>query len=112
MLERIKSAGWLRETNYIGGRWVAAADGRTLVKKVEAHVADAQLKRGRILTGGKRHALGGTFFEPRCSASRTNRKPSTPPTQRSSASPPISTAAISRASFALACPAKRHDRYQ
>jgi succinate-semialdehyde dehydrogenase/glutarate-semialdehyde dehydrogenase len=34
------------------------------VKKVEEHIADA-LNRGAILvTGGKRHALGGTFFQP------------------------------------------------
>jgi succinate-semialdehyde dehydrogenase / glutarate-semialdehyde dehydrogenase len=34
------------------------------VAKVEEHVADA-LKRGaKVLTGGKRHKLGGTFFEP------------------------------------------------
>jgi len=32
--------------------------------KVEAHVADAVSKGARVLTGGKRHALGGTFFEP------------------------------------------------
>ncbi|MDP1526975.1 MAG: NAD-dependent succinate-semialdehyde dehydrogenase [Rhodocyclaceae bacterium] len=32
--------------------------------KVEAHVADAVAQGARILTGGKRHALGGTFFEP------------------------------------------------
>jgi succinate-semialdehyde dehydrogenase/glutarate-semialdehyde dehydrogenase len=34
------------------------------VDKVEEHVADALAKGGRVLTGGKRHALGGTFFEP------------------------------------------------
>ncbi|OWW21776.1 NADP-dependent succinate-semialdehyde dehydrogenase [Noviherbaspirillum denitrificans] len=34
------------------------------VKKVELHVADATEKGGRVLTGGKRHALGHTFFEP------------------------------------------------
>ena len=34
------------------------------VKKVELHVTDATAKGGRILTGGKRHALGGSFFEP------------------------------------------------
>lgn len=34
------------------------------VTKVEEHIADALAKGGRILTGGKRHALGGTFFEP------------------------------------------------
>ncbi|GBD47201.1 NAD-dependent succinate-semialdehyde dehydrogenase [Methylopila sp. Yamaguchi] len=32
--------------------------------KVEAHVADALEKGGRLLTGGRRHALGGTFYEP------------------------------------------------
>jgi succinate-semialdehyde dehydrogenase/glutarate-semialdehyde dehydrogenase len=32
--------------------------------KVEAHVADALEKGARVLTGGKRHAKGGTFFEP------------------------------------------------
>jgi succinate-semialdehyde dehydrogenase/glutarate-semialdehyde dehydrogenase len=32
--------------------------------KVEAHVADATAGGARVLTGGKRHALGGTFFEP------------------------------------------------
>ncbi|RZI44358.1 NADP-dependent succinate-semialdehyde dehydrogenase I [Herbaspirillum sp. HC18] len=34
------------------------------VGKVEQHVADALAKGGRVLTGGKRHALGQTFFEP------------------------------------------------
>jgi succinate-semialdehyde dehydrogenase/glutarate-semialdehyde dehydrogenase len=34
------------------------------VEKVEEHVADAVAGGGRILTGGKRHAKGGTFFEP------------------------------------------------
>ena len=34
------------------------------VKKVEAHVEDALAKGGALVTGGKRHALGGTFFEP------------------------------------------------
>ncbi len=32
--------------------------------KVEAHVADALAKGARAITGGKRHALGHTFFEP------------------------------------------------
>jgi succinate-semialdehyde dehydrogenase/glutarate-semialdehyde dehydrogenase len=32
--------------------------------KVEQLVADAQRKGGRIVTGGRRHALGGTFYEP------------------------------------------------
>jgi succinate-semialdehyde dehydrogenase/glutarate-semialdehyde dehydrogenase len=34
------------------------------VQKVENHVKDALEKGGRILTGGKRHEKGGTFFEP------------------------------------------------
>ena len=34
------------------------------VAKVEEHVADALGKGATLLTGGKRHALGGTFFEP------------------------------------------------
>lgn len=42
------------------------------LEKVEEHVADALAKGGKILTGGKRHALGGTFFEPTviCDASK------------------------------------------
>ena len=34
------------------------------VAKVEEHIADALAKGGKIALGGKRHALGGTFFEP------------------------------------------------
>ncbi|MDW3688301.1 NAD-dependent succinate-semialdehyde dehydrogenase [Cupriavidus sp. CV2] len=34
------------------------------VAKVEQHIADALAKGARVLTGGKRHSLGGTFFEP------------------------------------------------
>jgi succinate-semialdehyde dehydrogenase/glutarate-semialdehyde dehydrogenase len=34
------------------------------VTKVEAHIEDAISKGAQILTGGKRHALGYTFFEP------------------------------------------------
>ena len=34
------------------------------VEKVESLIADAVKKGGKITTGGKRHALGGTFFEP------------------------------------------------
>ncbi len=34
------------------------------VKKVEEHVADAVARGGKVLTGGARHALGGSFFEP------------------------------------------------
>ncbi len=32
--------------------------------KVEEHVADAVSRGARVLTGGKRHALGGLFYEP------------------------------------------------
>jgi succinate-semialdehyde dehydrogenase/glutarate-semialdehyde dehydrogenase len=34
------------------------------VAKVEEHIADATAKGARIVTGGKRHARGGNFFEP------------------------------------------------
>ena len=38
-------------------------DGRA-VDKVESHIDDALKSGARVLTGGRRHALGGTFFEP------------------------------------------------
>ncbi|MGH8295698.1 MAG: NAD-dependent succinate-semialdehyde dehydrogenase [Steroidobacteraceae bacterium] len=38
-------------------------DARAL-KKVELHLSDALGKGAKVITGGKRHALGGTFFEP------------------------------------------------
>lgn len=34
------------------------------VAKVEEHIADALAKGARIITGGQRHAKGGTFFQP------------------------------------------------
>ncbi len=34
------------------------------VAKVEEHIADAVSKGARVVTGGKRHALGGTYFQP------------------------------------------------
>ena len=34
------------------------------VEKVEEHIADAVSKGAKVAFGGKRHALGGTFFEP------------------------------------------------
>ena len=34
------------------------------VAKVEEHVADALAKGGQVLAGGRRHALGGRFYEP------------------------------------------------
>ncbi|MBN9053221.1 MAG: aldehyde dehydrogenase family protein, partial [Rhizobiales bacterium] len=33
------------------------------LEKVEEHVNDAVRKGGRVVQGGKRHALGGTFYE-------------------------------------------------
>jgi succinate-semialdehyde dehydrogenase / glutarate-semialdehyde dehydrogenase len=34
------------------------------VAKVEEHIADALAKGAKVVLGGRRHALGGTFFEP------------------------------------------------
>ena len=34
------------------------------LRKVEEHVADAKAKGAAVATGGHRHALGGTFYEP------------------------------------------------
>ncbi len=38
-------------------------DGRA-VEKAEAHIRDAVAQGARVLCGGKRHALGGNFFQP------------------------------------------------
>lgn len=34
------------------------------IQKIEAHIADAIAQGARVASGGHRHALGGTFFEP------------------------------------------------
>ncbi|HZT76905.1 MAG TPA: NADP-dependent succinate-semialdehyde dehydrogenase [Vicinamibacterales bacterium] len=34
------------------------------IEKVESHISDATSKGARVMVGGKRHALGGRFFEP------------------------------------------------
>jgi len=34
------------------------------VKKVEEHIADAVAHGAKVVAGGARHALGGTFFQP------------------------------------------------
>jgi len=34
------------------------------VEKVEEHIADVLAKGGKVVQGGKRHALGGSYFEP------------------------------------------------
>lgn len=41
------------------------------VSKIEEHIADALAKGGRLVAGGHRHALGGTFFEPTVIADAT-----------------------------------------
>jgi succinate-semialdehyde dehydrogenase / glutarate-semialdehyde dehydrogenase len=37
---------------------------RKALAKVEEHIADAVQKGARVVHGGRRHALGGTFFQP------------------------------------------------
>lgn len=41
------------------------------VEKVEEHLADATAKGARVVTGGRRHELGGTFFQPTVIADAT-----------------------------------------
>jgi succinate-semialdehyde dehydrogenase / glutarate-semialdehyde dehydrogenase len=41
--------------------------------KVEEHVADVVAHGGKVLVGGKRHALGGRFFEPTVVTGVTNK---------------------------------------
>jgi len=43
------------------------------VEKVEEHIQDAVSQGARVLLGGKRHALGQTFFEPTVLADVTSR---------------------------------------
>ncbi len=42
------------------------------VEKVEEHIADAVSQGARIILGGQRHELGGTFFQPTILADVTN----------------------------------------
>jgi succinate-semialdehyde dehydrogenase/glutarate-semialdehyde dehydrogenase len=42
------------------------------VEKVERHISDAVSKGAALKTGGKKHALGGLFFEPTVLANVTN----------------------------------------
>lgn len=58
-VEAMKVGDGLAEGSQLGPLINEAA-----VEKVEAHIADATAKGGTVLTGGARHALGGTFFEP------------------------------------------------
>jgi succinate-semialdehyde dehydrogenase / glutarate-semialdehyde dehydrogenase len=48
------------DTGVIAGPLITEA----AVEKVEEHIADATAKGAEIVMGGKRHVLGGTFFEP------------------------------------------------
>jgi len=41
------------------------------VEKVEEFIADAKSKGGKVVTGGNRHELGGTFFQPTVIAEAT-----------------------------------------
>jgi succinate-semialdehyde dehydrogenase/glutarate-semialdehyde dehydrogenase len=43
------------------------------VAKVKEHIDDAVSKGGRVLTGGKRHPFGGTFFQPTVIADATTK---------------------------------------
>ena len=106
-----------------GGRRAGPADRRGGARQGRGAHRRRARQRAQALIGGKRHALGGTFFEPtvladvtpehaaarrrrssarwrRCSASRTRRRRSGSPTTPSSAWPPTSTRATSAASGA------------
>jgi len=45
---------------------------KAAVEKVEEHVADALKKGASVVTGGRRHALGGNFYEPTILANVTS----------------------------------------
>jgi succinate-semialdehyde dehydrogenase / glutarate-semialdehyde dehydrogenase len=62
LAEKVKAmkVGNGMETGVIQGPLIDAA----AVAKVEEHISDAVGKGAKVLTGGKRHALGGRFFEP------------------------------------------------
>ncbi|KAB0681862.1 NADP-dependent succinate-semialdehyde dehydrogenase [Aureimonas leprariae] len=55
---KLKTGNGFQEGVTLGPLIDAAA-----LAKVEEHVADATGKGARVVEGGKRHALGGTFFE-------------------------------------------------
>lgn len=63
-----KLAAKVAELKVAPGTEEGAAQGPLIdaqaLAKVEAHIADALAKGARVLTGGKRHPRGGTFFEP------------------------------------------------
>ena len=63
-----KLAAKVRELKVARGTEAGAVLGPLIddaaLAKVEEHVADAQAKGAKVTLGGKRHALGGRFFEP------------------------------------------------
>ena len=63
-----KLANAVRELKVGNGLEEGVAQGPLIdmkaVEKVEEHIGDAVAKGARIVLGGKRHALGGFFFEP------------------------------------------------
>jgi succinate-semialdehyde dehydrogenase/glutarate-semialdehyde dehydrogenase len=63
-----KLAAAVKKLNPAPGTDAAATQGPLIddkaVEKVESHIADATSKGARVLVGGRRHALGGRFFEP------------------------------------------------
>jgi succinate-semialdehyde dehydrogenase/glutarate-semialdehyde dehydrogenase len=65
----------VNELKVADGREAGATQGplidQAALRKVEAHVADARAKGGRILTGGAAHSLGGTFYAPTVIADAT-----------------------------------------
>jgi succinate-semialdehyde dehydrogenase/glutarate-semialdehyde dehydrogenase len=58
----------VRELKLGDGREPGVAQGPLItdaaLAKVERHVADALARGAKLLCGGRRHALGGTFYEP------------------------------------------------
>ena len=63
-----KLAGAVRELEVGPGLQPGVRQGPLIneaaVEKCEEHIADAVSKGARLVVGGKRHPLGGTFFQP------------------------------------------------
>ena len=63
-----KLAAAVKKLNPAPGLAAGATQGPLIddraVEKVESHISDATSKGATVLVGGKRHALGGRFFEP------------------------------------------------
>ncbi|MFN3938309.1 MAG: NAD-dependent succinate-semialdehyde dehydrogenase [Gemmobacter sp.] len=58
-VEKLRVGDGLTETVELGPLVNMAA-----VEKVEEHISDAVSKGGKVITGGKRHERGGSFFQP------------------------------------------------